>query len=106
MERAGFLRSFGEKTSGSRIDRRRIPSGEVRFGDTQSHFGSTADADRGRCQGAALVFNVLEAARRLFGRIASDRLFYTVVAPTAMKSTTTSSSGHFADDLRAEQGCR
>ena len=79
----------------------------VRFGDTQSHFSSTANMQAATDARCRVRFNALEAARRLFGRAAFDRLLYTVVAPTAMKSTTTTSSGHFADDLRrAEQGCR
>jgi hypothetical protein len=79
----------------------------VRFGDRPSGFASKARtqvAAEARCRAR---FNALEAARRLFGRNAFDRLLYTVIAPSTLVSTSATSDAHLADDLRnAEQGCR
>jgi hypothetical protein len=79
----------------------------VRFGNRPSGFANKAmmqAAGNARCEAR---FKALEAARRLFGRAAFDRLLYTVIAPTAMVSKSATSDVHLEDDLRrAEKGCR
>jgi len=78
----------------------------VKFGDRPSGFASKATMQaevNARCRAR---FKALEAARRLFGRTAFDRLLYTVIAPTTTESMSTTSDAHLEDDLRsAERGC-
>lgn len=51
-------------------------------------------------------YDAMEAARRLFGRAALNRILYTVVAPTMQQSTATLDTNHRAALERQESGCR
>jgi hypothetical protein len=78
----------------------------VRFGSQQSSFFSAKGgrvAVDARCSAR---FDALEAARRLFGHAEFDRVLYTVVAPTMMKSSATYDPHPEEALRRAEEGCR
>jgi len=77
----------------------------IKFSPSQSQFGSTASMQAVADSRCRARFTALEAARRLFGRAAFDRLLYTVVAPTARTSAAGFDPHPEVALRRAEEGC-